>query len=295
MKLIVTADLHLRDDRPRCRIDEDWMKSQFKIIYFILDTAQKEKCSVVIVGDIFNSSLVSEELKARLLTTIYESGVVVFILDGNHDLPYHNWKYVNRSSFSILWNTAMYAETNLKTPYYKNTFDFTHYKGEVIKSGSNILLTHRLVFKNKKTLPPNIKAITAEELIEEYPDYDIILLGDMHRHFSYEKNGKLIINPGCAIRQKSDMIGYQPVIYLLDTEERDFEIIELPDDEDMVDDEYIIKAEEREGRLAGFAEAIKKQEGVTFSFEDNVEAGLANTQMEKETKKIVREILEQSK
>ena len=39
MNVIITADWHLRKDKPRCRLDEDWFGTQKKVIQFIFDKA----------------------------------------------------------------------------------------------------------------------------------------------------------------------------------------------------------------------------------------------------------------
>ena len=32
MRMIITADWHIRNTRPRCRVDEDWIKTQQKTL-----------------------------------------------------------------------------------------------------------------------------------------------------------------------------------------------------------------------------------------------------------------------
>ena len=53
-RFILTADWHLRATRPRCRIDEDWYATQRNAVKQVKNIALEKKCSVAIVGDIFN-------------------------------------------------------------------------------------------------------------------------------------------------------------------------------------------------------------------------------------------------
>ena len=62
MKGIITADLHLRADRPRCRLDEDWMETQRKaletVIKIAIEKLEKEISSVS--GRLNNENFVSK-------------------------------------------------------------------------------------------------------------------------------------------------------------------------------------------------------------------------------------------
>lgn len=47
MKILLTADWHIRGDRPRCRIDDDWIGAQRRDIQEVHNIADREECDEV--------------------------------------------------------------------------------------------------------------------------------------------------------------------------------------------------------------------------------------------------------
>ena len=56
MKLIITADWHIRATRPRCRIDNDWLETQRKALRQVLEISDKKGAPIMVVGDLFHSN-----------------------------------------------------------------------------------------------------------------------------------------------------------------------------------------------------------------------------------------------
>ena len=54
MKYIVTADWHLRSQKPRCRLDSDWMETQRKALSRIIEclSIKSEKCKIAKITQI---------------------------------------------------------------------------------------------------------------------------------------------------------------------------------------------------------------------------------------------------
>jgi len=293
MKSIITADLHLRPDRPRCRIDDDWLGFQEATIKFIVEEANKRNCLLSIIGDVFGkeSPNVPNYITAMFLRYMLQVKKGVRLLAGNHDLPYHSWENVNSSSFGIV--NSIIGD---KIKYFDDLGSWAHFNEEPESPDQEIQFLHRLVFENLKSLPPNVKACTAQDLLNEFPNAKWIFTGDMHKHFHYEKKGRHVINPGCIIRQASDFINYKPIIYYVDTEKNIVEEIELPDvNIKLVDDSYIKIEEERENRVGAFVEGVKKSGKISLSFIDNINVALEkNNNLSKATIKEIRELMENS-
>ena len=102
MKMLITADWHLRADRPRCRTDEDWMQTQENTLRQIADYANEYGVPVVIIGDLVNTPQVTDRVKSMFLKFCNQIQERVYLLAGNHDLPYHSWENRESSTFGIL-------------------------------------------------------------------------------------------------------------------------------------------------------------------------------------------------
>lgn len=298
MKGIITADFHLRADRPRCRLDEDWMESQRKAIESVFKIAVNKQCDVFILGDIFNTPRVPPEVVSTFISSLQEIGVnKVHILAGNHDLPYHSWDNVNQSSFGILWNLKDTTDilTSIDDSYWALHFGET--KARPPENAEPILFLHQLVFPSKKSMPPNTNAITALDLLKEHPNYKWIFVGDYHSSYHYEENGRHVINPGCLIRQRADLMDYQPEVAYIDTNEGIVEWIEIEDKAILVTDEYLRKEEERNSRIEAFVESVKKSGQISLSFIDNLNERIEENKDEigMDAINIIEEIREETK
>lgn len=271
MKAIVAADLHLRDDRPVCRSDPDWMQSQEDALNWLFSQAQSMGVPLILVGDIFDAPRCSPELVNIFIQVANaHSSVKVYGIAGNHDLPYHSWDNAYKSSFGSLW----FSGAIQKAPA---GIVASHFGAEDFgKPDSKIRLHHELTFETKADFPPMAKAKTAEDLLNEFPDQDWILVGDMHHHFHFQKGRRHVINPGCLIRQTADLVSYQSGVYFIDTEESIVEWIPFFDGDALITDLYLRKEEERVERITAFVSALADSSQVSLSFEDNLQQALIN-------------------
>jgi len=291
-RFICTADWHLRSDRPRCRLDEDWFAFQEGIVEWIVEKTNEYKCGMCIIGDIFDTPNVPANVIAMFLRQISRAKERVEFIAGNHDLPYHSIENLSNSAMGIIYEVSQHHPILYHGMSCGRWSDFD---GEEKGSKSKgLVFIHRLVFENSKSIPPNVQAITATELLAEYPDVEWIFTGDNHHAFHYEKKGRHVVNSGCIIRQASDFIDYQPIIYYVDTDENIVEAIPIPDTGAMVTDAYIQEANAREDRIGAFVEGVKKNGKISLSFTDNIEAALLkNKRMSKETVKMIHELIEE--
>lgn len=291
MKLIITSDWHLRYDLPRCRKDPDWFESQTKILSFIADEANKREADICIVGDLFHEPREPEYILRMFLDFVSEVKGIVYIRTGQHDLPYHNAKNIKRSSFGILdWCTTKYSSIG-----YLDEIGMSCHWGEKPRGNKEkgLYFLHQLTFENEKTIPPNVNAVTAMWLLNEYPDAKWIFIGDNHHSFVFEHKGRYVINPGCITRQHADFKDYQPKMFYVDTDFSYIEQIDIPDDVEVVDDAYLKKAHERDGRIGAFAEAVKSKKAKTLDYKDTVLIELKTAEFKhKGTKDTVIELME---
>lgn len=291
MKILISADWHLRADRPRCRTDEDWENSQEIILSQIAQIANDNDVDVYIGGDLLHTPQVPSRIISMFLRFSAQVNRRVFVIAGNHDLSYHSWNTVSTSSFGIIQEIIKKGESNINTP--GELGEWAHFDQPFTGENNGIRFIHRLVFPSAKDLPPNVDACLASELLQEFPDSKWIFTGDYHHSFHYEKNGRHVVNPGCINRQAADMIDYNPSVYLVDTDAGLVEMMSLNDPLEYVTDEYLRVEEEREERIAAFVETVRTSGDVSLDFAANIEkALLVSKDMAPEDKNMVRLLME---
>lgn len=289
MRFICTADWHIRATRPRCRIDEDWIQTQRQALAQIVKISKEKKAPVMVVGDLFHSnSDVSFECIQMVQQMADELGEL-YILAGNHDLPYHSSENIEKSAIGVLLNSSRIF--NIKTFTDSEKISASNFD-EDDDLNAGIVFKHTLVFPDAKSIPPNCDGTTAKELLEEFPNAEWIFTGDYHHNFHYEKNGRHVVNSGCLLRQASDFKDYQCGVYFVDTDKNIVEFIPIIDSEQLIDDSYILQENEREERIDNFVQKLKDTESVSLDFLANVENALQNNNLDSELKKVVEELLE---
>lgn len=272
MKLIVTADWHIRQEAPRCRLDPEWLETQRSGIRAVSRHAARHKVPVIHTGDLFHHPRVATEAVNMVLEELrrgFEYGF--YLMAGNHDLPFHSIENLPQSSIGTILHTYPTPE-ELNIQQRGQRFDWAHFGTDRHHEGE-IRLIHRLIWPDAKARPAVIEDVgqTAEELLEEFPENKWILCGDYHHHFHFEKDGRHVVNPGCLNIQAADMIGYTPGCYLVDTDSGLVEFLPIPDEGSLVTDVYLKDAEIREDRMAALAVKLESGEKVSFDFDSMVD------------------------
>ena len=284
MRMIITADWHIRNTRPRCRIDEDWIKTQQKALNQIAEICENKNAPLMVVGDIFNSNSDTSFECINMVQKLADRIGGIYILAGNHDLIYHSSENIDKSAIGVL----LQSENVFKIEDYSDEFSAPNFDEE--RNSMVYMFIHTLTIPSKDK-PDFIQCETPESLLEKYPTAKWIFTGDYHKNFVYEKNDRYVINPGCLIRQVSDMKNYQSGVYFVDTEKEIIEFIPIIDNEELVNDEYIIRENEREGIIESFVNKLKDVESVSLDFIDNVEKALLVNEIDEKLKDCVKELI----
>lgn len=294
MRFIDTGDWHVRPDRPRCRRDVDWMGTQRRVLEAIRDEALLRKAAVLAAGDVFHRGVVNPETMRMLMDVFIGSGVEVYIMAGNHDLPYHSWGQERDSSFGLLW-----AMTRIPGSPFRSMdelkINWGHFGAQPHRTDSDIQVEHRLTFKSDNDMPPNVEATTAKQLLEEFPSIRWMLTSDNHHSFHYRWGERHVVNPGCIVRQTADLKDYAPIAYYVDTDLGTVEEIALPDSDEMVTDAYLKEEADRDHRIESFVSSVAEAGTVTLSFEDNVEAAVRSTTLDPYVVQIIEELMTQGR
>ena len=299
MKWFLASDLHLRGERPRARLDEDWLQTQKDMLLEI-----GELCGVhdvnglILVGDIFDHPRVSTEVLNMTVGMLQNPHIPeVFVVAGNHDLVGHNIENLNQCSIGVLRQVFSGPDELAIRAGNAKAWDFNTEDPSYYLCG--VQYVHQLIFKDEKSRPPTDKGRTADELLDYLPHAKWIFCGDMHQHFHHTRtdNGieRHVVNMGLTIRQKASELAYEPSVVLFDDEAETVERLKLTDDPAMVTREHLEVAEAREGRIDAFMEKMSTTGAVTLSFMDNLEAKIATTDLEPDVAFELNEIINLTK
>ena len=285
MRFVLTADWHIRATKPRCRIDEDWIQTQRLALNQIADIANSNDCPVYVVGDLFHSHGDTSFEVVQLIQEFANSlNHGMFILAGNHDLPHHNSSNLHKSAIGIL----LHCE---KINFIQNNEYVSAGNFDQETENKEIIFKHILCFQDLKSMPPNVNAVTAEDLLGEYDNAKWIFTGDYHHNFVYENKGRHVVNSGCLIRQVSDMKDYQCGVYVIDTVLNEIDFVPIVDDYDLVDDSHILMQNEKDERIENMVDKLMDIEAVSLDFIQNIENVLLKTDVSDEIRKCVKELI----
>ena len=265
---LLTADWHIRGDRPVCRTD-DYMEAQKKKIEFILTLGKKHDCPIFIAGDLGNRPLWGDKLLNYFIEILNKySDVGIYTICGQHDLLNHRLDKWNEGGLGVL---SKKGYIKVLTEKYENIQPFSY--GEKIEdTEAEIVLLHTMVVKNQKSkLWEAQEAPSAKRIIKKLPKTKLVLTGDNHQSFVVEYEGRILCNPGSLMRMSANQIDHQPSIYLWYAEDNSIERVYLPIEKDVISREHIEVAEERNSRIESFVNRLKETEELGLSFEKNVE------------------------
>lgn len=264
MRLLITADWHLRKEIPSCRNDYDWIGFQKKVLDFIADVAKEKNSNICIVGDIFDKAKEDAEIVNMFLNFVKKVGDDIYIIAGNHDLLYHN-SDLDKTSFGIIWKNERIQ------PLWKLGCSKHYGEKELKGKVDKFLFLHDFIYFDKNQSFFN-KGFYAYDLFELYPEAKWIFTGDNHYSFVCRKENRILINPGCITIQTMDMVDYKPKIFIFDIETEEVEEILIPNF-----GQSFNNIEERKNfdkEINSFIELIKTKKELSFDFVSNLKNAL---------------------
>ena len=294
MKILLTADWHIRGDRPRCRIDEDWIASQRQDIQAVVDIASREKVDEAwVLGDLFHQPRAATEAVNMVLVGLKDFREVcpVYILPGNHDLPYHDYGNLEQSSLGIVLKS--FPELRTREEPSGLILAAAPFGLDPVDPHADVWATHQLVFENAETRPPMAPGKIAQDLLDEAPGVQVVVTGDYHRGYVYTgADGRRVITPGCLNIQAADMDDYRPRVYIWDTATSQVTPHYLPLNSAAVVTDYLAAEKERDERMDRCLEVATAAASVTLSFTDNLKAAAEEPETAPGVKGIINEVLD---
>jgi DNA repair exonuclease SbcCD nuclease subunit len=223
-KYLIVSDIHLRSTVPSC-IDatpEEWIDIQKQALYKVVRIANDNGINFILCcGDLFHSEQTASfeciQLAQNWVQDFHNCEMDFYICAGNHDLPLHSSSNLYRSAIGVFLNSEYVhlMEYPSKKQFVGSNFDVELSSQDCFDY--EILCKHVLCIPKENIPAELMDCETPESLLKKYPN-KFICLGDYHRNFHFEKNGRHVINPGCLTKQAADFEEYETGVYCFDTE-----------------------------------------------------------------------------
>lgn len=279
---ILTADWHLREDRPICRTDDYW-GAQDRKLRFVRDLQAQYSVPVIHAGDLFDHWKPSPFLLSFAIHNLPER---FYTIAGNHDLPQHNIEQVGKSGIATL--EAAGAITVLSGVHWGQEPSEEHVT-RWGPDGLRLLVWHVMTWHGERPYP-SCTDPPARKLLKRHSYADLILTGHNHIPFLVEHNGRKMLNPGSLMRIKADQQDHVPSVYLW-YEDNSLEQVVLRYEKGVVTREHIeAKAADDPRRYKAFIEQLREN-APEISFRKNIEQFLAKSHTSKRVKELVWESL----
>lgn len=274
MRLLASSDWHIRDDKPRCRVD-DWFETQRRKLEWVVEMINTYECPMYVAGDIMDSPSNTQALENMMISVLKKAKYPIYSIAGNHDMHYHSIAHLYKSTYWVLVQAGVLTH-----------MEHFQYGEPLAPCDDKVVMAHLPVYKSLKDIPPYMtKAVSADSLFDY--GYPVLVTGDIHIPFYKRKGNQIVINPGGLLRQDADKKYHNPIIYFYDGEIQE---IKVPINTEDVQQEYLLSEKERDDRISSFVEVLSVTKDIGLSFRDNMINNIDS--VSKEAKIIVMKALE---
>jgi DNA repair exonuclease SbcCD nuclease subunit len=236
---------------------------QWNKVMQVLQIAHDKDCEVFIAGDVFDTGHVKDSTITKLMELIKISGVNVYAIAGNHDLPGHNLDNINNSAIGIMFKSGLVKN------YHGKNIDLVNFGEEIPKdSEAEVLVYHELIYKGKEPFPGAPKSGNVRNFIKKIPDnYKLILTGDNHQQFIHREDGKILVNPGSLMRMTATQEDHEPAVF--HQSNLVVQKIPLKIQDGVITRDHIEKKKDKENRSKAFIKRMKDTD-MKLDFRENM-------------------------
>lgn len=276
---ILSADWHLRDDKPLCRTDDYWV-AQWEKVNAIFKLADELGVPILIAGDLGHKPEWSNRLLSVFIAKCKEWEPDIYFVPGQHDLPNHNLEDYDISGCAVLSEAEVVRFGEGFVIKSVGGIDSFPYGKPMSYLGGSISIIHQMVIKDKPLWPGQV-AQTGREMLQKCSGYKLIVTGDNHMPFVIKYKNRLLVNPGSLTRMTAAQIDHKPRVYIWYPESNTAEAYYFPVRKADVSKRHIKDKVEKDKRLEAFVSSLRSQGEVGLSFEKNMERFLNDNKVSK--------------
>jgi len=304
MKLLLLSDVHLSSKTPIGRLD-DYRKTCLQKFEYVLRYAQKIGAMVLQAGDLFDKPrdwFILLDIIPLLRYFKVEARPRFHCVYGQHDTYMYSIENRNYTSMGVLQENGLINILN-EEPHNKAS-DYEIYGAsfspdfKIPKPAKNnktkILVVHGMI--SDQALYPGQSYYSAKRFLQDYKEYDLILCGDMHRHFYFSEKGRYLVNTGPIMRKQASHYNFshEPCFYVYDTETKKLSRGKIPHKpaKEVLSRSHIEAQTESDTMLDSFIAAVRDDKmEVGANLVDNIHAFLKMNKIEKTICDIIEEVM----
>lgn len=298
MKIICLSDIHLSTEKPRGRTD-DWETAQWRKLEHVLKRASREKDAILLqAGDLCDRPR-SWQLLIQLETILNRWKVRFLTIRGQHDMYMHSPDAPATVSILDHFNKLHIIE-GIDEHYTDGYIEGVRWGGEVQKSSkAKILVIHAPIAE--APVFDRHDYIDARGFAEKHRNYDLIVCGDIHRHFCIRTKWNVILNCGPMMRREAVEYNFrhEPCFYVWDTDSKELvrEVIPHAPAEEVLSRVHIEEQQEIKSLLSDFVEKVRKTLGSDSAGVDvmsNFKRAIEKVDLPASTKRLIMEVVNES-
>lgn len=294
---ILCSDIHLSLRAPAARAGEpDWLAAQERVMKQLALLRAKYEAPILCAGDLFDKW----NPPVELANWAVRNCPPMFVLPGQHDLPYHSTDLIHRSA---LWNLCTHRRKFRllngelgEGPTHINVQGFpwgTELDPPSIENEKlNVALVHHYVWIPGSSYPGAPKSSKVHNLFGDGMGWDVIVCGDNHKGFlTKTKSGTVIFNCGTLQRRKTDEVDYHPQVGLLKSD-GSVEPHFLDTSEDIIATSVSVREDKEEIQLEDFLTELQGLEGDSLDFQTAVHHTMDDREVSPDVRRILLEAME---
>lgn len=272
MKYLITGDWHITDKRPENRVDDYWV-SLIKKLRFILSEANDYGVQAILQpGDFTDSPSLSYEAFSDLTDELKFIVNPIITIWGQHDLRFRNKSNTALRALSKALGFTLLSQ--VESPKMRDKDVVIHgcsYDEEIPipeQGKFNILLIHKMIVEDK---------LWSQQEGHEWANafirrnkFDVIVSGDNHQFFTASSGNRYLFNCGSLMRSTIAQIEHDPKIIIMDTDTREYNVIDIPKVpyKKVFQVETILKEKERSKELDAFIKGLSEQKEMSLDFDE---------------------------
>lgn len=288
---ILTADWHLQEKIPVCRTD-DFIAAQWNKVRQVADLQKEHGCPVLHAGDLFDHWKPSPELLSLAIKNLPYNFHTVY---GNHDLPQHSMELKHKCGVYTLatgGHVNIMKEGHWNVPPKEGVL-IRYFNPDEELYGKRVAVWHKYVYTHKAPFPGVDPEDEGHKLLNDHPQFDLILTGDNHQSFICKQDDRLLVNAGSLMRITADQQHYEPCVWLYYAEDNEVEAHYLIINEDVVSREHIEHKENRDERIAAFVERLGSDWEASLNFKENLKKFERENNVDKTTMSIAYKAIDE--
>jgi len=273
-KFLIIGDTHLTNRTPKNRTD-DCPETQKGKMVFIFDLAKKEKVSAILQpGDLVDHYLhrynTPDIIKREWIIYFKENDIPIFTVPGQHDMRYHSSDIKNTPMGVLEGSGVINVMTSIPLRCFSDIYIYgAGWNAEIPKLIErdrpvlHILITHRMIIKDKKIWEKQTEFDKADSLLSKHK-FDLIVSGDNHQSFIQKDGEKILVNCGSLMRSKIDQVKHQPCAYIYNTKDKTItkHLIPIKPFEDVMNIEAAVETKEKNKKLDLLIEGLSSDEHI---------------------------------